>query len=163
MMRILLGIWKVLAAIPGMQVFLLRRINAHFIIGASALVLDEEGRVLLFHHTYRRRYAWGLPGGWLKRGEKPECALEREMREESCLSIEVVAPLAMETTRRGGIVEIIYLAIMKGGEFHPSDEVDDFAWSADETPFTVKPLQVRAIAGARKMKAVNKLPVRLND
>ncbi|MGH2486903.1 MAG: NUDIX domain-containing protein, partial [Ktedonobacterales bacterium] len=50
-------------------------------MGACAVIQDERGRILVAHHTYRRS-AWGLPGGLIDRGEQPEAALAREMREE---------------------------------------------------------------------------------
>lgn len=50
-------------------------------MGACAVIQDEWGRILVAHHTYRR-LAWGLPGGLIDRGEQPEAALARELREE---------------------------------------------------------------------------------
>jgi len=44
-------------------------------------VLDEEGRVLLFRHTYRPFAPWGFPSGRLKPNESPAEAIEREVRE----------------------------------------------------------------------------------
>src|SRR6185369_699323 len=62
-------------------------LNQHFLLGAVAIIADEQGRLLLFHHTYRRRTPWGLPGGWMIRGESPLEAVVREVREESGLAI----------------------------------------------------------------------------
>ena len=50
--------------------------------GAGAIALDEQGRVLLVHHRYRRGTGWGLPGGVSARGEQPEQTVVRELREE---------------------------------------------------------------------------------
>lgn len=50
-------------------------------MGACAVIQDERERILVAHHTYRK-LAWGLPGGLIDRGEQPEAALARELREE---------------------------------------------------------------------------------
>lgn len=55
-------------------------------LGAVAAVIDEEGRVLLARHSYRR--GLHLVGGGVKRGESVEEAICRELKEE--ISIECV-------------------------------------------------------------------------
>ena len=49
---------------------------------------DDRDRVLFVRHTYGDRTPWEMPGGGLRRGEAPEAAVRREMREE--LGIELV-------------------------------------------------------------------------
>ena len=51
--------------------------------GSSVVVaaFDERGRVLLVRHSYGPP-AWTLPGGGIARGERPEAAAARELREE---------------------------------------------------------------------------------
>jgi 8-oxo-dGTP pyrophosphatase MutT (NUDIX family) len=48
--------------------------------GVLAVPLTAEGRVVLVRLTYAK--GWHLPGGGLKRGEEPEQAVLRELREE---------------------------------------------------------------------------------
>ncbi len=50
------------------------------IVGVKCL-LTHGDRILLVRHTYGHR-AWDLPGGGVKRGERPLAAARREMREE---------------------------------------------------------------------------------
>lgn len=49
-------------------------------VAAGALFLDDEGRVLLVHPTYKDR--WDIPGGYVEQGEAPAAACAREIHEE---------------------------------------------------------------------------------
>jgi 8-oxo-dGTP pyrophosphatase MutT (NUDIX family) len=54
-------------------------------------LFDADGRVLLVRHSYGPP-VWTLPGGGRARGEKPEAAAAREMREElGCRLVELQA------------------------------------------------------------------------
>ena len=103
---------------------LLWMFNAHFIVGAVAVVRDEQGRTLIARHTYRRSAPWGLPGGWVRRGEDPGQAVVREVLEETGLRIEVIAPLMIQRERAAHLV-VIYAARLVAGTFRPSEEVSE--------------------------------------
>ena len=49
-------------------------------VAAGALFLDDRGRVLLVHPTYKDH--WDIPGGYVERGESPAAACRRELKEE---------------------------------------------------------------------------------
>jgi 8-oxo-dGTP diphosphatase len=49
-------------------------------VAAGALFVDDEGRVLLVHPTYKD--TWDIPGGYVERGESPAAACRRELEEE---------------------------------------------------------------------------------
>jgi len=128
--KLVVLLWRILPLSKTMRWTLLYHGNAHFVAGATAFIQDAEGRILLFEHTYRPQRPWGLPGGWIKRGEKVEAALVREMREESGFEIVVNDLLAAElhpTTRH---IDLIYRCRVVGGAFRRSDEVSDYAYSA---------------------------------
>src|SRR5438093_3238926 len=88
---VLLWLWRVLPLTTGMQWPLLWVLNRKFLVGVMAIVFDDQGRVLVLHHTYRRRYPWGVPGGWLGAGETPDDGALRELREETGFEGEVEA------------------------------------------------------------------------
>jgi 8-oxo-dGTP diphosphatase len=98
------------------------RLNAHFVIGAVAVVRDDRGQVLIARHTYRRRRPWGLPGGWIQRGEDPAQTVVREVFEETGLRIRTVGPLTVQREAPHHLT-VVYAARLEGGTFRPSDEV----------------------------------------
>src|ERR1700755_3300894 len=84
-----------------------------FAVTAGAVVCDERGRVLLLRHVLRKGSGWGIPGGFLKRGEQPEEAIRRELREETGLeldSVEMVFVRALGDVRQ---IEIIFRAALR--------------------------------------------------
>ncbi len=56
-------------------------------VGACGVIVGRDGRVLLAFHRTRPSAPWGLPGGWLHRGELPEDGLLREVEEELALPV----------------------------------------------------------------------------
>ena len=99
-------------------------LNARFVVGAVAIIEDADGRVLIARHTYRSRAPWALPGGWVRRGEDPSGTIVREMLEETGLTVEVLAPVAVERERPWHLT-IVYTARVTAGAFRPSAEVSE--------------------------------------
>ena len=63
-------------------------------VAAGALFLDEAGRILLVHPTYKD--TWDIPGGYVERGESPAAACRREIAEELGLDRDPVALLSVD-------------------------------------------------------------------
>ena len=123
-----------------------------FLVGAMAVVLDDAGRVLLFQHTYRTDYPWGIPGGWLKGNEDPTDAVEREILEESGLWIKALHPLAIGGDRALRRLDLIFLCSLVGGEFRASAEVSDAGFFASEDLLgRVEPFHIEIAAYARRV------------
>lgn len=96
--------------------------------GACAVIQDGRGRVLLAHHTYRRR-AWGLPGGLIGRCEQPYQAVERELREELGLRAEVGPLLYAETSLPAGHLTLYYRVTIAGLPRADGIEIDGLRYA----------------------------------
>ncbi len=68
-------------------------------VGVIGALLNADGKVLIVEHVYHPTHPWGLPGGWMQRGEEPERTIQREMLEETGLHIQVIKPLLIARTQ----------------------------------------------------------------
>jgi ADP-ribose pyrophosphatase YjhB (NUDIX family) len=66
-------------------------------IGAVGVIFNDAGQVLMVEHVFRPYHAWGLPGGWVNRGENPAQTIQREVKEELNLTIQVKKLLFCES------------------------------------------------------------------
>jgi 8-oxo-dGTP diphosphatase len=123
-----------------------------FTVTAGAVIEDERGRVLLLHHVFRKGSGWGIPGGFLTKGEQPEEALRRELREEVRMELESAEVVIVRTLARPRQVEIIFRCRARADAIpreRQSAEVDRAGWFArDSLPQGLTPDQRRLIETA---------------
>jgi ADP-ribose pyrophosphatase YjhB (NUDIX family) len=101
-----------------------------FNLGAFAVILDDQGRVLLCHRTDVDM--WNLPGGAVDEGEAPWEALVREVREETGLDVRIEG-LAIVDHRPGkGEVVFTFTCAITGGTLTTNEEADQLDWFAPE-------------------------------
>jgi len=125
-------------------------------ITAGAIVLDERGRVLLLKHRFRVGSGWGIPGGFLEKGEQPEDGLRRELGEEIGLELSRVTLLFARTLRRPQQLELHYRCRARAvEEVRPrSQEIISAGWFApDQLPPELSNDQRRLIERAIKTGA----------
>jgi ADP-ribose pyrophosphatase YjhB (NUDIX family) len=129
----------------------------------SALVLDDEGRVLLARRAHEPDAGlWDVPGGFLDEGEHPRDGLRRELREEAGLDVEpgAFAGAYLDTYGAGAgaasVLNLVYDARIRSGRPVPADDVAELAWFApdalppsDECAFTWVSAFLRDWAGGR--------------
>ena len=104
---------------------------------ASAILLDEDGRVLLARRSGDPRAGlWDLLGGFVEEGEDALGALRREIREETALEIEPLEFLGGYPDRYGedGIytLNLYWTTRISGGELELDEELAEVAWFAPE-------------------------------
>lgn len=121
-MRFLLFLWKILPFSRKLQLLLMRLFQDEFLIGVSGVILNQKREILLFKHSYRQ-IPWSLPGGYLKGKEHPKEGLQREIFEESGLTVKISSVLKTRTDRQTARLEICYQGSFYGGVFKPSSEV----------------------------------------
>jgi len=132
MIRMLLRVWRIFPL--WVHTLAARLFRPKFCMGVSALVFDEQGRILLFKHTYRK-LAWGIPVGGLEYGEQPEQGVIREFFEESGMTIEVERLLLADSSRYDRHISLIYLCKIISGEFKESYEVSEIKYfDVDDLP-----------------------------
>src|SRR6266478_10032701 len=129
---------------------LVRTGQRRFTVTAGAIIFDDDGRVLLLEHVFRPDSGWGIPGGFLSKGEQPEAGLRRELREEIGIEIEDVEILFARTLPRPRQIEIYFRARAIGEPEPCSFEIITARWFAlDDLPSELSKDQQRLIARAR--------------
>ena len=102
-----------------------------FLVGVAGLGIDPAGRVLLARHRFGGPQ-WRFLGGCIRRGERVEDALLREIKEETGLAIQVGPILEVGTGFRWARVEIVFAFRVIGGTAALTAEVAELEWFAPD-------------------------------
>ena len=108
--------------------FVIRFSQQRFAVTVGAAIIDDENRVLLLKHVFRPGSGWGIPGGFINKGENPEKALRRELAEEIGLNLENVRIVHARTFRTTKQVEILFQATPVGTPNPRSVEISELGW-----------------------------------
>ena len=140
-------------------------------VAAGALFVDEAGRILLVHPTYKE--TWDIPGGYVERGESPAAACRREISEELSLDRTPRTLLSVDwapSDREGDKLLFIFDCGRLGDDVErirlAPDELDRWEWVALDdlesyvVPRLVRRLRATASADARYLEHGEALPTR---
>ena len=131
-----------------LELWLIRRLTPSFLVGVAGVVRDDRGYVLFLEHVFHRYYVWGLPGGWVGRGESPAEALRREIRQEVGITVEIEALLCIAPDRdpRRNWLQIGYLCRPLGQIAHLNHEILSARWfPPDDLPDPIPPFHCALI------------------
>jgi mutator protein MutT len=113
----------------------MRLTHTRFTVTAGAIIFNDQKQVLLLKHRFRAGSGWGLPGGFLERGEQPIEALRRELREEIGLDVEDVEVFAARSFKKPKQVEVLFRARANANVKPLTMEVERAEWfSLDSLP-----------------------------
>ena len=108
----------------------MRLTHTRFTVTAGAVIFNDRRQVLLLKHRFRAGSGWGLPGGFLERGEQPIEALRRELREEIGLEVDNVEVLAARSFSKPKQVEVLFRARANAEVKSLTIEVERAEWFA---------------------------------
>jgi 8-oxo-dGTP pyrophosphatase MutT (NUDIX family) len=131
------------------------------VVGATVLIVDAEGRLLLLKRSDNE--CWGPPGGAVEPGEAVEAAARREVLEETGLEVDGLTffgvfsgPELFYVYPNGDEIYnvlIVYLARHAGGMLRLNEEHTEWRWFAaaqlpDEISPPIRPIiaQFKAVA-----------------
>lgn len=128
-------------------------------IGCSAAIFDGHGRILLTKRTDNGQ--WCLPGGGMEAGESAAEACEREVWEETGLSVRVKRLVGVYSHpdqlavypdgNKAHIVVLHFEAEVIGGELGLSNETTDFGY------FTLEEVEKLDMLGRHKERILDTL------
>jgi 8-oxo-dGTP diphosphatase len=133
--------YRLIGHLPfAVKVALNRRVNTTFLVGLIGIVFDDNRRVLILKHTYRPGMPFGLPSGWLRKGESLAEALRREVAEETGFEVSFERLLEAEAGDRPARIDVWIQLRLMGGKFVPSAEVSEGRfYRFDELPPLLEP------------------------
>ncbi len=101
-------------------------VETKFTIGAFAIILDQDDRVLLCFRDDMN--VWNLPGGRVERGELPTEAVIREVKEETGLVISVDRLTGIYGKRGQDDIVFSFTCQIIGGNLQNSTESVDLSY-----------------------------------
>jgi ADP-ribose pyrophosphatase YjhB (NUDIX family) len=146
--------WRIAAAVKRFPFLLttthrlIRLTRPRFTAGAVGVLFNTLGEVLLVEHVYHTAPQWGLPGGYVDRGEDPQQTVVREMREELELGVEIIRALVIERSAFGAHLDIAYLCQSDQLVGRLSSELLEYRWVQPDQLPPLRAFHRRAVSQA---------------
>lgn len=142
--QIIHNIWKNLPRVARRRI--IRMTQERFTVSAAA-VITKGNEVLLLEHVLRPRSGWGLPGGFLEKGEQPKDGIVREIREELGIGLDSLVLFRVRTV--ASHIEFIFSATAAGEPKIVSPrEITRMLWAAADSLPDSLPQSQRAVIEA---------------
>ena len=108
--------------------------KANLPISAKALILDEEGRLLLLHNPTNSKFPYDLPGGHIDQKEDAKEALRRELQEEINCKVEDIEEFDISGETEIGKDEhpVLFYKVEISGEIKLNKEHSSYKWVSEE-------------------------------
>ncbi|MBN1150674.1 NUDIX hydrolase [candidate division WOR-3 bacterium] len=98
-------------------------------IPASAAIVTVENRIILVKRKFKPgKGRWALPSGFMESGETPEETCEREVSEETGLSVEpkkLIGLYRQPSKFYGDVLVAVFWAKIKGGRLRAGDDAQE--------------------------------------
>ncbi|WP_308259310.1 NUDIX hydrolase [Pseudonocardia sp. H11422] len=107
-------------------------------VSVAGIVVDDLDRVLVIQR--RDNHQWEPPGGVLEIDESPHDGVQREIREETGMLVEVQNLTGVYKNMKHGIVALVFRCSAAGGNAQPTAESRQVRWiPADEVKRSMNP------------------------
>jgi 8-oxo-dGTP diphosphatase len=120
-------------------------------IGAAAVIVDDDGKVLLVKHTYGR-LNWELPGGGAEANESAAETAVREVREETGLQVSVERLTGVYYEPDFDMHHFVFICRRLDGSQTPRPDRVEIAechyWPPDALPRPISDFTIRRIHDA---------------
>ena len=125
------------------------KVDNPFSLGAFAIILDDQNRVLLCH---RRDFdLWNLPGGAIEKNELPTEAAIRETKEETGLDVSIERLVGIYSNAGKNDLVFTFVCNIIGGHLSTTDESDSCKYfEIKDIPANTVPRHVGRIHDAYK-------------
>lgn len=96
-----------------------------FHVGVVGVIRNADGDVLLLRHTYRGRWPWGAPSGFVEHREQPIDAMRREIQEETGFEVELAPTPTLFINTDRPLLNIVFRGTYISGAFVPGPEISE--------------------------------------
>ncbi|WP_419961783.1 NUDIX hydrolase [Psychrobacillus sp. BM2] len=95
---------------------------------SQGFVLKDNMVLMVQQHVQRGEIVWNFPGGGIHKGESPEDACIREIKEETGYEVKIKELLNTESTKFTYLVEIVGGKMFVDKSIEDNEDIIDVSW-----------------------------------